>query len=157
MIHQRSRWTLGVGRRRPPLRVLAAFAGAGALAVTTVSVATLGVSAAAASGPSITAPSSGTAGTSASFGAANWPALERVDFYLQQGSTQTYFCSLSSDSTGTLSPGELHVARRNGREVHRHCQRRNARGQWTHQRVHHDAGHHRDEHERLLRHHLGCG
>lgn len=53
---------------------------------------------------SVTAPSSGAAGTSIVITGAGWPGFDSVAAYLEQGSTHTFFCSFSADAAGNLGP-----------------------------------------------------
>jgi hypothetical protein len=101
MIRDRSQCAPGGIPRRSGLAVLSRL---GALVVTVVAVASVDVTAAAAAGQSITAPTTGPAGGVVVIGGSGWPAFDHVNAFLLQGTTSTYFCGLSADSAGTLNP-----------------------------------------------------
>jgi hypothetical protein len=81
--------------------------GAGARVATSVAIvgvglALLGGTASATS--SVTAPTSGQAGKSILISGSGWTSSENAFVYLVQGTTQTYFCSVSTDTGGNLGP-----------------------------------------------------
>jgi hypothetical protein len=82
------RWTI--------LYVLAA----GALMFATLIV---GAQAAGAS-PTLSAPASGGSGAHILISGGGWPAYDTVYAYLDQGTTDTYFCELTTNATGALGP-----------------------------------------------------
>ena len=103
MFRQHSQCAPGGTSLRRPERFLLRHLGVLVVTIAAVAApAVVDVTAAAAAGQSITAPTTGAAGGLVAIGGAGWPAFDRVNIYLLQGSTSTYFCGLSADSTGTL-------------------------------------------------------
>lgn len=76
-------------------------------AVVCAGLVTLAVPAAAA--PSISAPSSGVAGRNIIISGSGWPSFENVNAFLNQGTAQNFFCSLTSNASGNLGPGACTV------------------------------------------------
>jgi hypothetical protein len=91
-----------VGARRGGLltRTILKALTAGAVMVVTV---TVGITTAAAS-PTLSAPTSGTAGNHILISGGGWPGYDTVYAYLDQGSTDTYFCELDTNASGNLGP-----------------------------------------------------
>ena len=77
---------------------------AGVAGVVLVAGLTLATGSAAGAAQTVTAPSSGAAGTNILITGAGWPGFDSVSAFLKQGSVNTFFCSLSADASGNLGP-----------------------------------------------------
>lgn len=58
---------------------------------------------------SLVAASAGVSGRDLAVGGSAWPSDVTVYAYLEQGATQTYFCELSTDSSGDLGPDSCQI------------------------------------------------
>jgi hypothetical protein len=79
---------------------------AGVAGVALVAGMTLATGSAAGAAQTVSAPSSGAAGSNILITGAGWPGFDSVAVFLEQGSVNTFFCSSSTDASGNLGPAE---------------------------------------------------